>query len=202
MAYRSIVPAGDRLFFAAEDDAHGSELWTSDGTETGTVLVEDIFPGSASGVPGNGFRRAGPIAIGSLVFFAADDGVHGIELWRSDGTAAGTYLVRDVNASEFSASPSYLADAGGILVFSADDGQHGEEPWVSNGSSAGTQVLQDLLPGPASSRPRSFTRAAGRVYFAANDGESGIELWTVPLSAIQAATGRRLRFPQLLSFRP
>jgi ELWxxDGT repeat protein len=89
-----------------------------------------------------------------------------------------------------------------MLVFSADDGQHGEEAWVSNGSVTGTQMLQDVLPGPASSHPRSFTRVAGRVYFAANDGESGVELWTVPLSAIQAATGRRLHFPQLLSFRP
>jgi hypothetical protein len=63
-------------------------------------------------------------------------------------------------------------------------------------------MIQDLLPGPGSSRPRSFTRAGGRVYFAAIDGVSGVELWAVPFSEIQAAAGRRLRFPQLLPFRP
>ena len=83
---------GGTLFFAADDGVHGSELWRSDGTETGTVLVTDINPGASDGFP----RYL--TEVGGTLFFTARDGVHGQELWRSDGTETGTVLVRDINA--------------------------------------------------------------------------------------------------------
>src|SRR6185295_10805549 len=86
-----IAVIGETLYFAANDGTHGLELWKTDGTEAGTLLVKDIRPGLSSSGPDD-FT-----VVGSVIFFRADDGVHGYELWKTDGTAAGTGLVKDVN---------------------------------------------------------------------------------------------------------
>src|SRR6185295_17872060 len=79
------------LFFIAKDDAHGAELWKSDGTTAGTLMVADIIPGSAGSINGHLTN------VGGTLFFGATDGIHGVELWKSDGTAAGTVMVKDIN---------------------------------------------------------------------------------------------------------
>ena len=78
---------GGTLFFAADDGANGSELWKSDGTAAGTVLVKDITPGSRRGSCPSDLTN-----VNGTLFFAANDGTSGRELWKSDGTAAGTVL--------------------------------------------------------------------------------------------------------------
>ena len=83
---------GGKLFFFGEDSDHGRELWTTDGTSAGTVLLKDISPGSSGGAPGGNRRWRWPAARCS----SSPSGPEGFELWASDGTAAGTVLVKDI----------------------------------------------------------------------------------------------------------
>jgi ELWxxDGT repeat protein len=163
------------LFFEADDGVHGGELWKSDGTRTGTVLVKDINPGAGASAPRR-FTR-----IGDAVFFTADDGVHGSELWRSDGTAAGTVLVKDINpgAQGQFYSSSTFTEVGGTLFFLADDGVHGSELWKSDGTTPGTVLVKDIHPSSKTFRTHQggWTEAGGTMFFLADDGVHGWELW-------------------------
>ena len=96
------------------------------------AMIMDINPGAASSAP------AQMVAIGSTTYFSADDGVHGRELWKSDGTAAGTMIVKDINPGSAASGPGYLTNVNGTLFFSANDGTTGGEMWKSDGTAAGT----------------------------------------------------------------
>ncbi|RYU60913.1 tandem-95 repeat protein [Methylolobus aquaticus] len=111
--------------------------------------------------------------------FRADDGTTGTELWITDGTAAGTYLLKDINPGLGWSSPDGFAALGnGLVLFQADDGTTGTELWITDGTTAGTQLLKDIRLGTGSSSPSQFTALGnGLVLFQANDGASGFELW-------------------------
>jgi ELWxxDGT repeat protein len=165
---------GYLLFFA--DDATGRGLWRSDGTPAGTAELAS-FSGD--------WGVSGLVALGSRVFFGADDGVSGRELWESDGTAAGTRRVRDIFPGPDGARVFELEPVGSRVFFLADDGEHGMEPWLSDGTEAGTRMLRDIRPGAEGSEPDCcwnyqavFAASGERVLFTADDDEHGFELWT------------------------
>jgi ELWxxDGT repeat protein len=174
---RSLTDVGGTLFFTADDGVHGRELWKSDGTKAGTVMVKDILPGRA------GYYQAprSLTDVGGTLFFTADDGVHGQELWKSDGTKAGTVMVKDIFPGQGNyyedGTPSELTDMGGTLFFTADDGSSGQELWKSDGTKAGTVLVKDVRPGGYDSSPRSLTVSDGLLFFSARDGVHGRELW-------------------------
>jgi ELWxxDGT repeat protein len=144
------VVVGSTLFFFSLDDAHGWELWKSDGTPGGTSIVENLNPGTGDGVnPFNLERWRGD------VYFGGDDGVHGVELWRSDGTAGGTRMVRDINPGGASSNshPTWLEAFGGRLLFTANGDERGGELWKSDGTRAGTVMVKDLTPGRQAEEP-------------------------------------------------
>ncbi len=85
------------------------------------------------------------VEVNGVLFFSADDGEHGMELWMTDGTPAGTKLVADIYPGPESSFPTDLANVNGTLYFSADDGVHGTELWISNGS--GAKLFADINPG-------------------------------------------------------
>jgi ELWxxDGT repeat protein len=117
------TPVGGTLFFRAQDAAHGMELWKTDGTPPGTVLVRDVVPGADSSDP------KGLTVAGGRLYFSARDGLHGRELWTSDGTARGTRRVQDIAPGPSSSSPSQLTPLADHLFFTADDGVTGRELW-------------------------------------------------------------------------
>lgn len=162
------------LFFRANDGINGTELWKSDGTEEGTVLVKDIQPGSSGSGPT--YLRN----IGGTLYFRADDGADGgsnSELWKSDGTAAGTVRVKDIwPGYRKSSFPRMLMNSGGVLFFTAEDGTNGRELWKSDGTDGGTVLVKNIHPSDTSS-PNYLTSVNGELYFIADDGTSGSELW-------------------------
>ena len=90
------------LFFNANDSIHGNELWKSDGTAAGTVMVADINPGSGSSYAEDLTN------VNGTLFFTAGDDIHGNELWKSDGTAAGTVMVADHQSGRWQFLPKSI----------------------------------------------------------------------------------------------
>lgn len=166
-----LVALGDRMIFPAEDPVHGTELWVSDGTPTGTRLLKNLVPDDG-GVAGSDPRRL--VVFKNRVFFAADDAAGDTELYVTDGTAAGTKLFKALDAGRpigLDSDPQELTVAGGRLYFHASTvvggASGGEEPWVSDGTVSGTRLLKDIAVGSGGSEPSEFTAFGNRVAFVA-----------------------------------
>ncbi|MCM2278624.1 MAG: hypothetical protein NDJ89_11175 [Oligoflexia bacterium] len=140
------------------------------------ALVKEINP-SGDG-PAMGFLGSNPpVRLGDAIYFAADDGVNGTELWRSDGTPDGTWLVKDIAPGAASSDPTGFAVSGSWLYFAANDGSSGTELWRSDGTAAGTTQVKDLWPGATGSTPRSLLGTDGFLYFFAASDTGGLEPW-------------------------
>jgi ELWxxDGT repeat protein len=168
---------GDLYYFGFNADFESPVRWT---------LWRGRTAATATPLKTVGFSDNDPIApeftiLGDRLYFRAWDPAHGFELWRTDGTPAGTALVRDLSPGPASGDPQGLVAAGGRLWFSALDLDHGRELWASDGTRPGTRLAVDLAPGPPSSSPEQLTPFAGRLYCAADDGVVGREVWSVPL---------------------
>ena len=178
----ALAAAGPLLYFAGTTPEAGQELWVSDGIPGHAALLSDVCPGSCYGLSAAsahddlGNRRivaAGP----GRVYFLADDGVHGRELWISDGTPASTVMVADLTPGALGSTITWMTAAGSGLFFSFDDGEHGCELWFSDGTAGGTRLVEDVNPGVASGVPSHLAWADGVLLFAASDGIHGLEPW-------------------------
>ncbi|GAB3916881.1 ELWxxDGT repeat protein [Larkinella terrae] len=117
------------------------------------------------------------INLNGKILFSANDGVNGFELWKSDGTAAGTVLVKDINPGAGSSSPVRMIVVNGVLYFAASNGTAGVELWKSDGTTAGTVMVKDIRAGALDSTPAWMTDVNGTLYFRANNGINGSEVW-------------------------
>ncbi len=116
-------------------------------------------------------------AVAQPYFFEGDDGVNGAELWVSDGTGAGTKMLKHIRTGALGSYPQNLEILHGTLVFTANDGTNGHELWVSDGTEAGTQMVKDINPG-GDGYAWDKVILGGKLYFRAKTAASGFELWT------------------------
>ncbi len=166
----NLLAIGSTIYFPASDSTHGQELWKSNGTPAGTMLVKDLNLGAGSSSPGNLTN------VNGTLYFTASDGMKGVELWKSNGTPAGTMMVKDLNLGAGGSSPRNLTNVNGTLYFTASDGASGEELWKSDGTAAGTVRVKDISPGGGTSSPQYLTNVNGTLFFTADDGTTG-GLW-------------------------
>jgi ELWxxDGT repeat protein len=110
------------------------------------------------------------VAVGNLTYFVADDGFHGPEIWKTDGTTLSVVV-----PSSTAYQPADLTNVSGTLFFTARDAAHGRELWKYDGTAA--SLVADINPGIYDSDPTQLTNVNGTLYFAANDGTHGDELW-------------------------
>lgn len=177
----------NELFFQASDGNAGGELWKTDGTSQGTVLVKDVRPGNTGSSP----TLFGEV--NNKLVFRASDGTHGTELWTSDGTTQGTKLLLDIYTGSNSGAKSIKSEDhivddripvennyNDILYFAADDGTNGTELWRTDGTDTGTYMVEQVGNNPnntASSELDYIFIDSNNVWLAMSDGSNGIELY-------------------------
>lgn len=156
------------LFFNADDGTHGSELWTSDGTTAGTNMVINLRADGGgifySGAPFN------MIVFNNKVYFTASDDTHGAELFSSDGTAAGTQIVKDMEPGTQGSVPQQSVIYNGNLYFSCYSGNAAVGLWKSDGTTAGTTLIKQGGGNEPFLRDTRFAPVFnGKLYFIVND---------------------------------
>ena len=114
-----LVPVPGGVLFEFDGEATGREPYVA--TPTSALPLKDIFPGVIGSNPGL-FT-----AFDGIAYFTANDGETGVELWRSDGTEAGTQRVADILPGPEGSAPDELTVAGDVLWFVANDGVTGRE---------------------------------------------------------------------------
>lgn len=171
----TFVEYNGKMYFAAFNSNYGAEIWCSDGTEAGTYILKDINPGTGNGalVSGNYCFFYGGV-FNNKMYFRANDGVNGYELWVTDGTAANTMMVKNINPSGDSDPMSFFA-YNNYLYFTANDGINGREIWKTDGTTNGTQRVTDFFED--NQYIYGFTVFGDEFLFFASDGTHGIEPW-------------------------
>jgi ELWxxDGT repeat protein len=165
----SLQVVGDQLWFGAYGATGGLEPAMTTANST-PAMVLDINP-SGNSYP-SGFTK-----LGSYVYFAADDGVNGEELWRSNGI--GAEMVANINAGGDS-NPRELTAVGDTLYFSGYTAGIGTELMHADASGYGGAF--DIYDGPETSNPSGLTNFKGQLYFSAFTPANGNELWRVASS--------------------
>jgi ELWxxDGT repeat protein len=165
------APVDERLFMTCGLQFAPPDLWITDGRLSAARLVKDL--------PGAPYPRM--VAVDGTLYFGVQGG-SGAELWRSDGTDAGTYPLSALAAMPGKVDTASMTASNGVLFFSGETPAAGRELWRTDGTAAGTFMLADIQPGPGASigldDPGTIVAAGAGVLFAAANDATGRELWT------------------------
>ncbi|MDN3676438.1 T9SS type A sorting domain-containing protein [Flavobacterium paronense] len=163
------------LYFSATTPTYGRELYVMDAS-LNVFLFKDINLGPADGMTAGGANFISYTNVNTRLYFVANNGVDGAELWKSNGSPAGTVIVKDINPTGNSnITNMFVFD--GKIVFQATNGASGAELFVSDGTDSGTGLAADINSGSAGSNPKDFIIYNSQLYFTATDVATGTELW-------------------------
>lgn len=175
---QKLVDLNGQLLFFATNGTLGFELWKTDGTAAGTELVKDINIGTKGGYVNTEPDNYTTATIGNQLYFRANEGINGAELWKTDGTSAGTILIKDIYTGINSSSPNAFINFNEKLYFTATDNVNGIELWTSDGTAAGTVMVKNIFEGSSGSIPYVMHIYNNNLYFTAANFQNGRELWS------------------------
>lgn len=160
------------VYYSASTPEHGSELWRSDGTEAGTVMVLDVSPG-----PSTGFTTHQSLPYEGGLFFV---GYHDNDPATAQDDEAYLYYTEGARTERLISKPNAVSRGrpaleeavvvDDVLYFSYEDVDHGLELWSSDGTPTGTSLYRDLRPGPDSSSPHDMVQRGDQLLFFAYSG--------------------------------
>ena len=169
----------NETYFFMQDATSGSGfgLWRSDGTVGGTVAVKSPVTNSSGN---GGATPPDSVAVANgLFFFRGGTNAAGYELWRSNGTEAGTYMVKDIDTGPNYGFPEYLVTFQNKAYFVANDATYGTQLWRSDGTAAGTEIVHEIYNASQfyPPNPRRLAVAGGRLLFLVDRDGYGTEWW-------------------------
>ena len=158
-----------------------SELWKSDGTALGTVKIKQIRSGRPSDGP-DLETGPGPIVSDGTLFFSGRSEGTGLELWKPDGTAKGTMMVKNINPGIHGSEPQRITRIGDSVLFAAQVGDGGVGLWKSDGTAAGTVRIKAVEPHSSGTYHTTsddiwLAVSGGSAFFSSGTDAKGDGLW-------------------------
>ncbi|MCY7421922.1 MAG: hypothetical protein LH478_09305 [Chitinophagaceae bacterium] len=184
-------PYNNLVIFQATDATHGTEYWKTNGTPGGTSILKDINPG-----PGNVYSFVNipyPFRFNDKLFFVANDGVRGDEVWSTDGSELNTVILKDIQSAPISSTAIFNAvKVGNKFFFTSSDLNTRFEMWQSDGTPDGTTLFKAFSPVDFAGSPFIFPPTeidfqnltisqplfqGNKFFFTAGTVAEGVELW-------------------------
>ena len=159
---QTFVSNSKYIFFAADNGTDGTEIFRTDGTAAGTMMLKDI------NLKGDAYPK-GFLIFKDELYFSASDGTNE-GLYKTNGTAAGTVLIKQMTLQINLTKPEII-EYKDNLYFGVNGGL-----WKTDGTAAGTSKVATLTTSTFSQEVRDFVLFNSKIYFAGSTGSSETNL--------------------------